>query len=46
MEPFPEALISYLTNTISPVETRKEWLEKVVEKLHERIDEFEKGNNK
>ena len=45
LDPFPEALISDLTNTISPIETRKEWLEKVVQKLQKRIDEFEKENN-
>ena len=45
LNPFPEALIGDLTNTISPIETRKEWLEKVVQKLQKRIEEFEKENN-
>ena len=45
LNPFPEALISDLTNRTHPNITRKEWLEKVVLKLQERINEFEKENN-
>ena len=37
LDPFPEDLIGDLTNTISPIETRKEWLEKVVKLLREKI---------
>ncbi|KIE05804.1 hypothetical protein NF27_CL00030 [Candidatus Jidaibacter acanthamoeba] len=46
LEPFPEELIGDMTNIASRVETRKEWLEKVVEKLKAKIEEMERKKNK
>ena len=37
LDPFPEDLISNLTNMTSPIETRREWLEIVIQKLEARI---------
>jgi exonuclease VII small subunit len=43
LKPFPEDLIGTLSNIVSKVETRKEWLEKVAKKLEARIKKLEKS---
>lgn len=45
LDPFPEEFIRDLTNTKSPIETRKEWLEGIASKLEAKIREIEARNH-